>query len=124
MKHRWLLLSTLGLCLGFTPAAAHKKTVYVVEQQPVVVVEQQPVYVTQAAPAEVIVEEAPPAERVEVITASPGDGYFWIKGHWKWDGRYIWESGHWELRPRPAAVWIAGHWEKRHHWHWIPGHWE
>ncbi|HXE60197.1 MAG TPA: YXWGXW repeat-containing protein, partial [Gemmatimonadaceae bacterium] len=44
----------------------------------------------------VYVREAPPAERVEVISRSPGPGYVWVAGHWNWDTRqYVWISGRW-----------------------------
>jgi hypothetical protein len=30
--------------------------------------------------------EAPPAEIVETIPAAPGPDFFWIGGHWNWNG--------------------------------------
>ncbi len=82
------------------------------------------VYEETAAPY-IVAQAAPPAEQVEVMTASPGPNYVWIRGHWKWEGgRWAWDSGHWSSRPHPNALWISGYWQSRHHgWVWIPGHW-
>ncbi len=72
-----------------------------------------------------IVKEAPPKETEEVITTAPGPNYSWIKGHWRWDGRWVWVPGHWAGRPHPNATWVSGHWVNRPHgWVWIRGHWE
>jgi WXXGXW repeat (2 copies) len=67
---------------------------------------------------------APPAPRVEVIPARPGPRYFWINGHWRWDGRaHVWVPGHWEPN-RDGLVWVPAHWARRGgFWHFLPGHW-
>src|ERR1700726_163290 len=83
--------------------------------------------VTTAGPTagDVFVTEAPPAVRVETQTVSPGVGYVWTPGYWRWNGNgYVWVSGSWVRPPRTAAVWVTGHWVHRPHgWVWIPGHW-
>lgn len=74
---------------------------------------------------EVLVNEAPPAVRVETQTVSPGTGYVWTPGYWRWSGRdYVWISGSWVRPPRASVVWVAGHWAHRPRgWVWVPGHW-
>src|SRR4051794_13417191 len=57
--------------------------------------------VTTTGPAtaptrQVLVTQAPPAVRVERQAVSPGPGYVWTRGHWRWVGdRYDWVSGTW-----------------------------
>jgi hypothetical protein len=72
----------------------------------------------------VVVRARPPVEKVEVVTATPGPGYIWVKGHWRHDGStYLWVAGHWEA-PRPSATWRAGHWEEEDGgWYWVEGEW-
>ncbi|CAM2156046.1 Lipoprotein [Pararobbsia alpina] len=37
-----------------------------------------------------------PAERVEVVPVAPGEGFVWVKGHYKWEGgAWVWVPGHW-----------------------------
>ncbi len=67
----------------------------------------------------------PPPPRVEVIAASPGADYFWIAGHWRWEGNeHRWHEGHWE-RHREHAHWVPHHWEQneRGQWRFHEGHW-
>lgn len=73
-----------------------------------------------------IVTRRPPPDRVEVVGVSPGTGYYYIRGHWGWQGGdYVLISGRWERPPRPEyRRWIAGHWVKaRNGWYWEEGHW-
>lgn len=79
----------LSLCILFIagPLAIqahshHHSNTYIVEQAPatVVVLQQAPV----AQPVNVItVESQPPADIFEEINPSPGDDYVWQKGHWQ-----------------------------------------
>jgi hypothetical protein len=80
---------------------------------------------TYAGTRQVYVAEAPPAVRVESRTVSPGAGYVWTGGYWRWTGnQYVWVRGGWVTRPRPAAVYVEGHWLRRPGgWVWVPGHW-
>jgi hypothetical protein len=73
----------------------------------------------------VIVRREPPAVRVETQTVSPGPGYVWTGGYWRWSGNnYVWMPGSWLMPPRRAAVWVPGHWVNRGGgWVWIAGHW-
>jgi WXXGXW repeat (2 copies) len=75
---------------------------------------------------EVLVTHAPPAVRVETQPISPGPGYVWTSGYWRWTGTsYIWVPGSWVLPPRQASVWVPGHWVRRPGgWVWIAGHWQ
>lgn len=96
--------------------------VYVAPRHEVIVAEAPAVYV--AAAPEVYVQEAPPAELVEVVPGSPGEGYEWIKGSWRWDGRWVWHKGYWGSRPHPGAYWKPGYWHSSHgRWTWREGHW-
>ncbi|MHA3735762.1 YXWGXW repeat-containing protein [Pseudomonas sp. Eth.TT006] len=71
----------------------------------------------------VIVQQAPPPMRVEVMPG-PRPGYVWDQGHWRWEGRgYVWLPGHWQP-VRYGAHWKPGHWQARGpNWYWIEGHW-
>jgi len=73
----------------------------------------------------VYAERRPPPVRVEVITHSPGRGYVWMPGYWRWDdGEYFWVSGHWARVRHGYSHWVPGHWRERHHrWYWQEGHW-
>ncbi len=46
-----------------------------------------------------VVRRPRPADRVEVVTVSPGPEYVWIRGRWEMRG------DDWE--------WIGGHWTRR-----------
>src|SRR5258706_13630330 len=86
----------------------------IVEEHPrvgVVVVHDEPI-----REREVIVEEAPPPERIEVETVRPSERHIWIKGHWYRAGNHWqWANGHWEERPHAHAEFEHGHWEHRGH---------
>ncbi len=78
-----------------------------------------------AHPRRVYIVRRPPVEVVEVVPASPGPEYVWVKGHHRWTGDdYVWVPGHWAVPPRGYAVWVPGHWAERDGgWVWIEGHW-
>lgn len=60
---------------------------------------------------EVVVGEAPPPERYEVVPAAPAVGYIWIGGYWNWVGaRWAWVPGYWHA-PRPGYRWVPHRWE-------------
>jgi hypothetical protein len=72
----------------------------------------------------VVVDQAPPAERIEGRGRAPSPAHVWIGGHWAWRGRWVWESGHWMLRPSTRAEWTPGHWDKDPRGSvWVPGRW-
>ena len=86
---------------------------------------------------EILVEQAPPADQVEVIGVAPSPAHFWVKGHWMWRASgWYWVGGHWEWRNnwvwaagywqpvRANHVWVDGRWEQRgHRWVWRRGYW-
>ena len=73
---------------------------------------------------QVIIRDAPPPPREEVIVEAPSPRHIWVPGHWVWHGEWIWEPGHWRMRPHPHAAWIAGYWERRGGgWVWVNGYW-
>lgn len=113
------------LALGVSQANAHSHHhhdhIYIVETPP-----PQPHIVVEAAtPQYVMVEHEPPADIQDEIIASPGEGYAWRKGYWKWDGNWVRVNGAWVTRPHSGAVLVPGYWEKRHHhYHWVEGRWD
>jgi WXXGXW repeat (2 copies) len=84
-----------------------------------------PAVATAPVASDVYVEQTPPVVRVETQTVSPGPGYIWTPGYWRWSGTgYVWVSGAWVRPPRVTAVWVPGHWVHRARgWVYIPGHW-
>ena len=43
-----------------------------------------------------VVVPAMPAAIVETPPASPGPGWFWVRGHYVWErGGWVWRGGHW-----------------------------
>jgi hypothetical protein len=73
---------------------------------------------------EVVVRDAPPPPREEVIGVAPSPRHVWTPGYWAWHDGWVWEPGRWALRPYPAAGWVPGYWERRgRRWGWTSGHW-
>jgi hypothetical protein len=73
----------------------------------------------------VYVQTGPPAPIYETVPASPGSGYYWVGGYYRWNGyRYVWVPGHYAGRPYAGAVWRPGHWvQGPNGWYWRAGHW-
>jgi hypothetical protein len=70
--------------------------------------------VVREGPAELVIREAPPAPRQEVIVARPSERHVWIAGYWAWrHGRHEWVGGHWELPPHGRSHWEPAHYEHR-----------
>lgn len=82
-------------------------------------------YHTATAAGVVYVTREPPAERVEVISTSPGTSYVWVRGHWAWTGSdYDWVPGRWLVPTSGFTAWVPGHWQHDSHgWFWVDGHW-
>ena len=80
---------------------------------------------TYTAPGVVYVRSGPPADRVEVISVSPGDRYVWVGGHWAWrENDYAWLPGSWVIPASSFTTWVPGHWtHDGHGWYWIDGRW-
>jgi hypothetical protein len=71
-----------------------------------------------------VVEQAPPAPKLELVPKEPGSGYVWIRGHWAWTGTWTWEEGYWVQRPGPDIQWMDGFWARHGKgWIWMAGHW-
>lgn len=68
-----------------------------------------------------------PKEATEIIPASPGEGWSWVKAHWVWDGaRYKWKKGMY-VETRTGYVWKDGEWERNSKsgwWKHNPGYWQ
>jgi hypothetical protein len=82
--------------------------------------------VTTTPTGQVIVTEAPPPVRQEVVGTAPTTSHVWIQGYWMYrNGNWAWVPGHWEVRPRLNAAWVPGHWDQTSRGYaWNPGHWE
>jgi hypothetical protein len=77
-----------------------------------------------ASEGTVVVREAPPAPRADVVVVQPGPRYAWVPGHWAWQGQWVWVPGRWRLAPNPTAVWVPGHWVRYGEGYvWTAGHW-
>jgi hypothetical protein len=65
-----------------------------------------------------------PTTPVFARPVSPGAGYVWIDGDWRWSGNnYVWREGYWG-RPRGHRTWVAGSWYQRNNgWAWRRGRW-
>ena len=73
----------------------------------------------------VYVRTGPPPIRAEAVLVSPGPGYVWIPGYYRYErGGYLWIGGHYERAPRARARWVPGHWQHdRRGWYFVDGHW-
>jgi len=102
-------LALLAGCVVVDAPRPHPRRAVVVEAAP------PPPPVVLAAPQPVLVlREAPPPLRMEVVLARPSHRHVWIAGFWRHDGhRYVWVTGHWALPPRDGVVWIEPRWELR-----------
>jgi hypothetical protein len=80
---------------------------------------------TAAPRGRVYLRVGPPAPIVETRIVSPGPGYVWIPGAYRWEGRnYVWVPGRWDRTPRARAVWVPARWvHDRRGWYVIDGHW-
>ena len=76
-------------------------------------------------PGVVYIQRRPPADRVEVIPASPGGEMIWIGGYWASRGaEFEWVPGRWERPAEGRRVWVAHHWvHDRNGWYLVEGHW-
>jgi hypothetical protein len=72
-----------------------------------------------------VVREIPRTPPWHLVSPSPGPGYRWVAGHWRWNGRrYAWISGHYALPPYPGAHWVNGHWQRVDKgWQYVDGYW-
>jgi hypothetical protein len=82
-----------------------------------------PMACVATASGDLVVDEEPPAPRVETVEVRPG--YVHIEGHWyRRGGRWEWQEGRYE-RERTGHHWVAGHWDRRGKGHvWVEGRWE
>ena len=67
----------------------------------------------------------PPAPIVDARIISPGPGYVWVPGLYRWDrAAYVWVPGQWQRPPRARAVWVPARWaHDRRGWYMVEGHW-
>ncbi len=73
-----------------------------------------------------VAQSAPPPPIVETYGPAPGPDFFWVGGHWGWNGRWVWVHGNYERHPHwhRGGGWVAGRWEARHgRYVWVEGHW-
>lgn len=130
MKKSALLLVLLGLSnLGTQRLLAHEHHDHYHDHVEISIGER-PHYhyhedvVVVGGPQYVVLENEPPADMEEVVSACPGPDYCWIRGNWSWDGRWIWRGGRWERRPHAEAVWVPGGWNRGgERWEFRAGYW-
>jgi hypothetical protein len=79
----------------------------------------------QPADGDVVVQDAPPPDVVEVQPAQPGPEFVWVGGFWAWNGyRYAWRPGYWHRPPYGYHVWVHDHWARGPRgYFWVRGHW-
>lgn len=79
---------------------------------------------TAASAKEVIVGQAPPANREEWVPPHQS-GQIWNPGHWEWNGKsFWWKRGYW-IVDRRGANWVPDHWEASgDQWRFLAGHWD
>jgi hypothetical protein len=77
-----------------------------------------------AAPVEIEIRTAPPADRVEVVPA-PRPGFVYEKGHYAYEGdKYVWHEGSF-LAERKGERYVPYAFEKRGEtYYYRPGYWE
>jgi hypothetical protein len=65
----------------------------------------------KTASAEEVVSVAPPAPRVELVSAAPSANHFWAPGYWRYHHLYghQWQPGSWQVR-RPGYAWTQPTW--------------
>ena len=73
----------------------------------------------------VVIQTAPPPERVEYYSAAPGPEYVWVTGYWQWNStEYFWVPGRWAAPPRGYHAYERGRWQRTGHgWKWHEGKW-
>lgn len=134
LKFSLLILGSLFLSKENVHAHSHHHDTYIVEQAqaPIVVVQQAPqpmvvVQQVQTPAANAFSFDSPPNDLVEHMTASPGDGYVWQKGHWQWNGSWVWHGGKWAERPIGYSIYVPGYWKlstHHHRWEWVEPYWK
>ena len=87
-----------------------------------------PVAVAPAPPpadGDVVVQDAPPPDQVEVQPPAPGPEFVWVGGYYGWyGGRYSWHHGYWRRPPYGYHVWVRDHWAYGPRGHvFVRGHW-
>ena len=83
------------------------------------------------AQAVVFVTTPPPRPRPSVVVGrSPGRGFVWTDGYWRWGrgrrgrGSYVWVPGRWRRPPRAGAVWVSPSWRSgRGGYTFVAGRW-
>lgn len=69
----------------------------------------------------------PPKVVNEAVSASPGEGWAWVKGHWDWDGgKYVWKKGMY-VELKSGYIWMDGEWERSKRtgwWKFNEGYWQ
>jgi len=85
-------------------------------------------FVNPPGASPVVLASVPPMPPVpaETMSASPGQNYIWVSGHYDWMGdHYAWVKGAWMAAPNAGATWVVGHWEPvTGGYTWVGGHWQ
>lgn len=80
---------------------------------------------TAAPHGRVYLRVGPPAPIVDTRLISPGPGYVWVPGFYRWDrASYVWVPGTWQRPPRARARWVPARWvHDRRGWYVVEGRW-
>ena len=104
-----LVLAMLAGCNRSDPSASQSTAVAPAPAPTPVIVVAPPLVVD-----EYYVETEPPPPLREVIVASPGPDFIYVRGYWGLNGRTRpWVPGHWERPPHARAQWVEPRWEHR-----------
>ena len=80
----------------------------------------------QVMSAQTVIRIAPPAPvQVGALGRSPGAGYVWTNGYYRWHGgSYVWVAGRWLRPPRAGVVWVQPRWANQGGgWVFYKGYW-
>ncbi|MDG4604940.1 MAG: hypothetical protein P9D89_02525 [Candidatus Contendobacter sp.] len=122
-----MFLALLGLFLGGALSEAYAQPAPV--GRPPTAVQQEETVIRREhviVHGPMIVHDAPPPLRTEVITVAPSPQHAWVPGYWTWrNDEWVWQSGYWESRPYPDAQWVPGQWvATANGWRWKDGQWQ
>ena len=123
----WMWIDDQWVTMAPPPPPPQAQVQVVVPQPPQPQYAPQPQAVIEQPQQPVVMVEQPvPALIVETPGRRPGHDFFWVGGHWSWQGVWVWIPGEWRRHPHfhEGAMWYPGHWEDRGHGHvWIEGYW-
>jgi WXXGXW repeat (2 copies) len=78
-----------------------------------------------AANAQIVVRIGPPPPRPVEVVPAPREGFVWVPGYHRWNGRrYVWVGGAYRRPVHRGAAWVPGEWREERGGHvWHRGYW-